>query len=33
MGMSQISQQEVEAVYAKVADTIADALGCELDEV
>ena len=31
--MSQISQQDVDAVYPKVADTIADALGCDLDEV
>ncbi len=31
--MSQISQQDVDAVFAKVADTIADALGCDLDEV
>ena len=31
--MSQISQQDVDAVFPKVADTIADALGCDLDEV
>jgi acyl carrier protein len=28
-----ISQQEIDAVFPKVAQTIADALGCELDEV
>ena len=28
--MSQISQQDVDAVFPKVADTIADALGCAL---
>lgn len=31
--MSEISQQDVDAVFAKVADTIADALGCDLEEV
>ena len=31
--MSQISQQDVDAVFPKVADTIADALGCDLEEV
>ena len=31
--MSEISQQDVDAVFPKVADTIADALGCDLDEV
>ena len=31
--MSDISQQDVDAVFPKVADTIADALGCDLDEV
>jgi acyl carrier protein len=33
MGMSQISQQDVDAVFPKVAETIADALGCDADEV
>ncbi len=33
MGTSQISQQDVDAVFPKVADTIADALGCDLEEV
>ncbi len=28
-----ISQQDIDAIYPKVADTIADALGCEVDEV
>ena len=28
-----ISQQDIDAVFPKVADTIADALGCDLDEV
>ena len=31
--MSQISQQDVDAVFPKVAETIADALGCDVDEV
>jgi len=31
--MSEISQQDVDAVFPKVADTIADALGCDLEEV
>lgn len=31
--MSEISQQDVDSVFPKVADTIADALGCDLDEV
>lgn len=31
--MAQITQQDVDAVFPKVAETIADALGCELDEV
>ncbi len=31
--MSDISQQDVDAVFPKVADTIADALGCDLEEV
>lgn len=31
--MSQISQQDVDAVFPKVAETIADALGCDADEV
>jgi len=33
MGMSQISQQDVDAVFPKVAGTIADALGCDAEEV
>jgi len=28
-----ISQQDIDAVFPKVADTIADALGCDLDDV
>jgi acyl carrier protein len=28
-----ISQQDIDAIFPKVADTIADALGCEVDEV
>ena len=31
--MSQISQQDVDAVFPKVAETIADALGCDAEEV
>ena len=31
--MSEISQLDVDAVFPKVADTIADALGCDLEEV
>lgn len=31
--MSEISQQDVDAVFPKVAETIADALGCDLEEV
>ena len=31
--MSEISQQDVDAVFPKVAETIADALGCDVDEV
>ncbi len=31
--MSQISQQDVDAVFPKVAGTIADALGCDAEEV
>ena len=31
--MSQISQQDVDAVFPKVAETIADALGCDEGEV
>ena len=30
---TNISQQDIDAVFPKVADTIADALGCEVDEV
>lgn len=30
---TSISQQDVDAVFPKVAETIADALGCDVDEV
>ncbi len=33
MPEQSISQQEIDAVFPKVAQTIADALGCDLDEV
>ena len=33
MADSSISQQDIDAVYPKVAATIADALGCDEDEV
>jgi acyl carrier protein len=33
MSDQTISQQGIDAVFPKVAQTIADALGCELDEV
>ena len=31
--MNEISKADVDAVYPKVAETVADALGCEPDEV
>jgi acyl carrier protein len=31
--MAEITKQDIDAVYPKVADTVADALGCEPDEV
>ena len=31
--MADISQQDIDAVFPKVADTIADALGCDVDDV
>lgn len=31
--MNEITKADVEAVYPKVAETVADALGCEPDEV
>jgi acyl carrier protein len=33
MSEQAISQQEIDAVFPNVAQTIADALGCDLDEV
>lgn len=33
MALSEISQEEVMAVYPKVAETMADALGCDVDDV
>ena len=33
MAESNITQQEIDAVYPKVAETIADALGCDVDDV
>ena len=33
MAEATITQQEIDAVYPKVAETIADALGCDVDEV
>jgi len=31
--MAEITKQDIDAVYPKVADTVADALGCEPDDV
>jgi len=31
--MADISQQDIDAVFPKVADTVADALGCDVDDV
>jgi acyl carrier protein len=31
--MADISQQDIDAVFPKVANTIADALGCDVDDV
>ena len=31
--MNEITKADVDAVFPKVAETVADALGCELDEV
>ena len=31
--MSEISKQDIDAVYPKVAETVADALGCEPEDV
>jgi acyl carrier protein len=33
MSQQTISQQDIDAVFPKVAQTIADALGCDLDQV
>ena len=33
MATPEISRDKIEAVFPKVADTIADALGCEVEEV
>ncbi len=33
MALSEISQEEIKAVYPKVAETMADALGCDVDDV
>ena len=33
MAANEITPDEIKAVYPKVAETIADALGCEVDEV
>ena len=33
MALSEISQEEVMAVYPNVAETMADALGCDVDDV
>ena len=33
MGLVEISKADIEEVYPKVAETIADALGCDVDEV
>jgi len=33
MGQSEISKEEIMAVYPKVAETMADALGCDVEDV
>jgi acyl carrier protein len=33
MALSEIRQEEIMAVYPKVAETMADALGCDVDDV
>jgi len=33
MALAEITKEEVDEVFPKVAETIADALGCDLDEV
>jgi len=33
MALNEVSQEEIMAVYPKVAETMADALGCDVDDV
>ena len=33
MALTEISQEEIMAVYPKVAETMADALGCDVEDV
>ena len=33
MAMTEVSKEEILAVYPKVAETMADALGCDVDDV
>ena len=33
MALNEVSQEEIMAVYPKVAETMADALGCDVDDI